>query len=205
MIKKALLLTILISFAGCATVWVDPEINLSPSDRVGLIVFSVVNAEGDLDRMATQYFLEDITGFQRNAQIIELEPLENILYEVEKKTLDQEAINAIGKKFNIHSFFVGKLVVSDVKPKIGIGTFLKSMRVQATFTMNLTAKLVDTRSGSVIWTDSVYRKGSLAYVHLSKNRIPRFDIRDQEETYRQFIEHMVWRLTRSFRPTRQRT
>jgi hypothetical protein len=183
----------------------DPEINLSPTDQVGLIVFSVINAEGHLDRMATQYFLEDITYFQRDARIIELEPLENILHDLKKDTLDLDAIKSIGEKYNVQSIFVGKLVVSDVKPRIGIGSILKSLRVQAEFTMDLSAKLLDTGTGSVIWTDSIHRKGSLAHVHLSKNRIPHFDIRDQETTYQKFIKHMVQRLTRDFRPSRQRS
>jgi hypothetical protein len=192
-------------FFGCGPVMIiPPEIDLIPFVRVGLISFSLENAEGRLDEIATQRFLQDITFHQRGVQIIELGTLEDVLAKIEKPTIDQEAALAIGEQFDVTSFFYGKISVSGVKPKIDISALLKSMRVQAVFNMSATARFISAETGATLWTDSVQRKDSLAYMSMEQGQIPYFDVRDQEETYRELIERLIYALTRDFRPTKKR-
>jgi hypothetical protein len=183
---------------------VPPEIDLIPDGQVGLISFSLENAEGPLDKMATQRFLQDITYHQRGVQIIELGTLEEVLAKIDKTALDQEGAAAIGKHFGVTHFFHGKISVSDVKPQIDISTLIRSMRIRAAFSVSTTARLLSTETGATLWTDSVYRKESLAYMSFGEDRIPYFDVRDEEETYRALIEGMIHDLTRDFRPTKRR-
>jgi hypothetical protein len=205
MFKKSLLAFMLLMFIGCGPrILVPPEIDLLPYERVGLISFSVENAEGQLDEMATQRFLQEITRFQRGAQVIELGPLDEVLGKISKVDLDQEAMKAIGEQFGVTSFFHGKIKVSDVKPDVDIAALIKSLRVRASFNISMTARLFSTETGATLWTDSVFRKESLANVSIGQNQIPYFDVRDQDETHKMLVEHMVYELTRDFRPTKRR-
>lgn len=205
MFKKNLLVFYLFVFISCGTVvMIPPEIDLTPYEYVGLISFSIENAKGQLDEMATQRFLQEITWFQKGVQVIELGTLDEVLEKINKATIDQEAAKAIGEHFNVTSFFHGKIKVSDVKPQIDISALIRSLRVRASFNISMTARLFSTETGATLWTDSVYRKESLAYMSMSQDSIPYFDIRDEDETYKGLVEHMVYELTRDFRPTKRR-
>jgi len=205
MLKKSLLIFSLFMFVTCAPlVLVPPEVDLLPYERIGLISFSVENAEGQLDEMATQRFLQDITRFQRGVQIIELGRLDEVLGKINKTSLDHEAMSAIGEHFGVTSFFHGKIKVSDVKPDVDIAALIKSLRVRARFNISLSARLFSAETGATLWTDSVFRKGSLANMSIGQDQIPYFDVRDQDETYKILVERMVYELTRDFRPTKRR-
>ncbi len=154
--------------------------------------------------MATQRFLQVITQFQRGAQLIEIGTLDEVLDQVNKPTLDQEAVKAIGRQFNVKGIFVGKISISDVKPQVSIGALVKSMGISASFTISMTSRLYLTSSGATSWTESVRWKDSLANLSLSDNALPSFNVRDQNETYQSLIEEMVYELTRDFRPTQRR-
>jgi hypothetical protein len=207
MFKKSLLifgLFVFISCGGRPLVLVPPEIDLLPYESIGLISFSVENAEGQLDEMATQRFLQDLTRFQRGVQIIELGHLDEVLGKINKSSLDHEAMSAIGEHFGVTSFFHGKIKVSDVKPDVDIATLLKSLSVRASFNISMSARLFSAETGATLWTDSVFRKESLATMSIGPDQIPYFDVRDQDETYKIFVERMVYELTRDFRPTKRR-
>jgi hypothetical protein len=205
MIKKIGLVAILFMFISCGpVVMIPPEFDLMPYERIGLISFSIENAKGELDKMATQRFLQEITYFQRGVQIIELGLLEDVLGKIDKATLDQEAIQAIGAEFDVTSFFYGEINVSDVKPELDIAGLIRSMRVRATFDISMTARLYSTESGATLWTDSADRKAVLGYMMMGPERIPYFGVRDQEEAYRELTERLVHDLTRDFRPTKRR-
>jgi hypothetical protein len=206
MIKKSLAALGLFMFISCGgpMVLVPPEMDLLPYERIGLISFSVENAEGQLDEMATQRFLQDITRFQRGVQIIELGRLDEVLGKINKTRLDHEAMNAIGEHFGVIAFFHGKIKVSDVKPDVDIAALIKSLSVRASFNISMSARLFSTETGATLWTDSVLRKESLANMSIGENQIPYFDVRDQDETTKLLVERMIYELTRDFRPTKRR-
>jgi hypothetical protein len=199
------LIFIIFMFIACGPkVLVPPEIDLLPYENVGLISFSVENAEGQLDEMATQRFLQEIARFQRGVQVIELGPLDEVLGKINKTSLDQEAMGAIGEYFGVASFFHGKIKISDVKPDVDITALIKSLSVRASFNISMTARLFSTETGATLWTDSVFRKESLVNMSLGQDQIPYFDVKDQDETYRLLVEQMVHELTRDFRPSKRR-
>lgn len=205
MIRNVILVLVLFVFISCGpSVLVPPEIDLLPYERIGLISFSLENAEGQLGRLATQRFLQEITYHQRGVQIIELGTLDEVLGKINKTTLDQDVAIAIGEHFGLSHFFHGKISISDVKPQMDISILIRSMRIRATFSVSMTARLLSTETGATLWTDSVYEKESLAYMSIGKDRVPYFDVRDQEETYRALIEGMIHDLTRDFRSTKRR-
>ena len=206
MFKKTLwILLITIIFFGCGpVVLVPPEIDLVPYERVGLISFSLEDAEGRLDEIATQRFLQELTYHQKGVQIIELGTQDDVFEKIGKTTLDQETATVIGEHFGVTSFIYGKISVSDVKPEVDIGMLIKSMRLRATFSISVTARFLSTETGATLWTDSVTRKESLAYMNMGEDLIPYFDLRDQDEAYRSLIERLIYELTGDFRPTKRR-
>ncbi len=206
MLKKILSVFAMVFLFFCCgpVVLIPPEIDLIPFERVGLISFSLENAAGRIDEIATQRFLQEITSHQRGVQIIELGTLDDVLAKIGKSAIDPEAASAIGEQFGIAAFFFGKVTVSDVRPKIDISALIKSMRVQAVFSISATARFLSTETGATLWTDSVQMEDSLAYLSMEHGQIPYFDLRDQESAYRELIEELIHSLTRDFRPTKRR-
>ena len=196
---------VLLTCISCGPwVLVPPEVDLTPYERVGMITFSLENAEGRLGEMATQRFVQDITYHQRGVQIIELGTLEEVLGKIDKNTLDQDAIAAVGEHYGVTSFFYGEMSVSDVKPEVDLSTLVRSMRIRASFNISMTARLLSSETGATRWTDSSIRKGNVAYMSWHEGHIPYFDLRDQDEAYQALIEILVHDLTRDFRPTKRR-
>ena len=171
--KKWLGIILLFFFYSCAPLVLGPpEVDLLPFEKIGLISFSVENARGQLDEIASQFFLEELTHSQRGIQVIELGTLDNVLAKINKEQLDPESLQKIGEMYGVKSVFYGKIIVSNVKPQIDIGALIRSMRVRASFTMSASCRLYRTRGGTTAWTDSAQRKGTLAYVHMGKNLVP---------------------------------
>jgi hypothetical protein len=186
-------------------VLVPPAVNLLTNENIGLITFSVENAKGELDQIATQQFLEEITRYQRGAQVLELGTLDKVLGDIKKETLDLESSKAIGEHYKVKSFFHGKIKISDVKPQLDIAAVLhKSLRVRASFSISVTGRLISAESGATIWTDSSYIKGTLGLLSLGEDQIPYFSVRDQDETSTRLVRDLIYTLTRDFRPTRRR-
>ena len=192
-------------FVGCGpVVLVPPAMDLIPFERVGLISFSLENAAGWIDEIATQRFLQEITFHQQGVSVIELGSLDEVLAKIGRSEIDPDAARAIGEQFGVTSFFYGNVSVSDVRPKIDINALIRSMRVQAVFGISATARFLSAETGATVWTDSVHREDSLAYLSMEQGQIPYFDLRDQEDAYRELIERLIHELTRDFRPTKRR-
>jgi hypothetical protein len=204
--KKIILIPVAVFFLVCCAplVLVPPEIDLIPLERLGLVVFSVENAEGPLDEMATQRFLEEIQWAQKGVKVVEMGKMEDVLTKVGHSGLDPAAARAVGKEFGVSSFFTGKITVSDIRPRIDISSIVESLRVRASFDIEMSARLISSEDGSTLWTDSALIEENLAYLHLSRRMVPIFSVRDQQDAYRDMIGQMIRRLTRDFRPTRQR-
>ncbi len=207
MSKKFAFVLIILLFIGCRRtmiVTVPPAVELISYGNIGLISFSTENARGQLDKMATQRFLQAITQSQRGLQLIEIGDLDEVLAKISETSIDQETVKAIGEHFNVKAVFSGKISISDVKPQVSIGALIKSMGVRASFTISMTSRLYSTETGATLWTDSIRWKDSLANLSLSEGGIPSFNVRDQDEAYATLIENMIYELTRDFRPTYQR-
>ena len=209
MFKKGLLVFILLIFISCGTaVQVPLEIDLIPYESIGLISFSIKNAENNLDEMATKCFLESISRFQKGVKLIELGTLDEVLGEINKTTLNQEAVKAIGEHFGVASFFHGEINVSDVKRSsreidFDIIRELGRISVRATFSISMTARLFSTETGKTLWTDSVSDKKTLAYMSVPEGDTSYLDIEKQDKAYKELTEYLAYELTRDFRPTKR--
>jgi hypothetical protein len=203
--KILALFSVLLLFFGCGHyAWFPPEVNISPEQKIGLIQFTIKNAEGGLDVFATDRFLQEVIQAQRGARLLELGTLQEVLADVQEEKLDADAVRKIGSRHGVDSVFTGEIMISDVKPQVSVDAFIKDLGVRASFTIYVSAKLQSTDSGVVLWTDSVERKGTVAYFGLMHGKVPYFGVQDKDEANRRLIDEIIHDLTWDFRPTKRR-
>jgi hypothetical protein len=209
MFKKDLLVLSLFILISCSTVEQVPmAIDLTPYERIGLISFSIKNPKSNLDEISTKRFLESISEFQKGVKFIELGTLDEVLGEINKKVLNQEAVKAIGEHFDVSSFFHGEINVSEIKRSSREIDFekireLRRLSFRATFNISMTAWLLSTKTGDTLWTDSVSKKKTLSYLSVPKSDVSYFDAEKQDETYKELTQEAAYELTKDFRPTKK--
>ena len=208
MFNKSLLVFLLFMFfISCSPkIMAPPEIDLLHYEQVGLISFSNNNVESQADEMATQVFLQEISRLQKGVQVIELGKLDDVLGQINKVTLNQEAVKAIGEHFGVASFFHGEINISDVKrssrevtPKV-----ISRVIFRVNLNISLTVRLYSTETGATLWADSAYREKNLDQILNSPDSIPDFDIKAQNKVHEKLTEYLVHELIRDFRPAKKR-
>jgi hypothetical protein len=201
----AFLIVLAAVVAGCAAHYtiVPPAVDLTALGTIGLVTLKADNTKGDLDAAATQYFLQEVTAAQR-VPVVELGPAATVLADIGKAAFDREAVLAIGQKHGVDALFVGEVEVTKVKPHIDLAAPLtKTLFARAAFDMAVKARLVSTKNGATLWTDSVVRQGTVGSVSMDGG-IPVFAIRDKDKAFDDLLRQIMFRLTWDFRPTRQR-
>jgi hypothetical protein len=190
--------------AGCVhyTI-VPPAVDLASLGTIGLVTLRAANARGDLDVAATQYFLQEVTAAQR-VPIIELGTPDTVLAEIGKTAFDREAALAIGKKQGVEAIFVGEIDVTKVKPQIDLAAPLsRTLFARAAFDIAVKVRLVSTKDGATLWTDSAVRQGTVGAVGI-EDGVPVFSVRDKSAALNEVLRQIIYRLTWDFRPTRMR-
>jgi hypothetical protein len=197
-------LVILLAVAGCVRYTiVPPAIDLGATGTIGLVAFKMENAKGDLDAVATQYFLQEVMAAQP-VPIVELGPPEAVLADLGKAAFDREAVLAVGGKQGVRALFLGEISVTKVKPQIDLAAPLsKTLFARAAFDIKVTARLVSTADGATLWTDSVVRQGTVGTVGMDDG-VPVFSVRDKSAALDNLLREVMFRLTWDFRPTRRR-
>ena len=197
--------SLLLLFFGCGHyAWFPPEVNISPEQKVGLIQFTIKNAEGGLDVFATDRFLQEVIQAQRGARLLELGTLQEVLADVQEEKLDADAVRKIGSRHGVDLVFTGEIMISDVKPQVSVDALIRDLGVRASFTIYVSAKLQSTASGVVLWTDAVERKETVAFLGLMHGKVPYFGVQDKDEANRRLIAEIIHDLTWDFRPTKRR-
>jgi hypothetical protein len=203
--KKHLLLLILLAFVGCMPVAIfPPAVDLVPMHQLGLVTFSVDGAEGQLDTIVTRQFLREVMYAQQGIEVVEMGTAYDVLSKIDENDFNQDAARKIGEQYGVTAFFVGEVMVSEIKPEIDLSTLAGILQARASFTMDMSARLVVVDNGATIWTDSVVSKENVAYLSFHQGQIPYFGLQDQDKAYRRIIDRLVFKLTWDFRPTKRR-
>ena len=190
--------------AGCVhyTI-VPPAVDLASLGTIGLVTLRADNAKGDLDVEATQLFLQEVTAAQR-VPIVELGMPDTVLADVGRPSFDRDAVLAIGEKQGIEAVFVGEIEVTKVKPQIDLADPLsRTLFARAAFDIAVKVRLISTKDGATLWTDSAVRQGTVGAVGL-EDGVPVFSIRDKSAALNEVLRQIMYRLTWDFRPTRMR-
>jgi hypothetical protein len=192
--------------AGCTTKYtiVPPAVDLTGYGTVGLVTFKVENAKGDLDGMATQLFLQEVTAAQR-VPVVELGRADEVLAGIGKTSFNREAALAIGEKHGVEAFFLGEIKISKVKPQVDLlAPLSKALFVRAKFDIAVTARLVSAANGATLWTQSSVREGTVGALGMGSDGVPTFGMQDKNETMNNLLREMMFQMTWEFRPSRRR-
>ncbi len=169
-------------------VLLPPTLDLVPHRNIGLFVFSVDNAKGNLHEFATRRFEEYVLAAQSGIEMREFTAADSA--RVFKSAADTNGCPVA---------FFGHLKISNIKPQGGLTVGL-SPSMKATVTVELSVWLVNTRTGGVMWrrssseTESI---GGFSFV----GGTPSFSAKDPNDAYGRLINQLVYNVTYDVRST----
>src|SRR5512135_1885687 len=204
--KKTLFVLLALGVAACSSHYVldPPAVDLTQDEPLGLVVFSVVNAKGDLDQIATQSFLQHVTAAQR-VPVLEMGSVGAVLDKAGAPALDPDAAKAIGRAYDVKSFFHGEVRLSKVKSQVDLsGVFGGSVGVRASFDIAVTVRLVSAETGATLWTRSAAENGTVGMMHMGIDQVPSFAMGDKDQATLDLIADLMHRVTWDFRATERR-
>ena len=184
--------------AGCGPkLLVPPRLDLVELYRVGLVRFTIENAKGSLNEIATEYFAEEVFVAQQGVEVLELGTLEQVLEEIGRESFDSRAARAMGDEYDVSAVFLGHLTASNVKPRAALYEF---PGLEAVVSVRLTVRLISTESGATLWSNSAHATETVGELGLSGDDIY-FSAEDPYEAYGHLVEHLVYEVTKDLRPT----
>jgi hypothetical protein len=189
-----------LSAFGCAhtvVVEIPPKIDLQPYQTIGIVEFTS-NSKESLNQIATQKFMGYIQNAQPRLRFLELGPEDQLVEKLGRNSLDIEAVKAIEKKYGVSSIFTGSFEISDVKPKVSIGTDLSSLRASAVVNISMVSKHLDTVSGATIWSGSRQGHWKVAGINSNSKDIS-FSMNTPEDQYGRYLEELAFAVTDPFR------
>jgi len=194
---SAVLMGGILLFWGCGPrILLPPRVDLRPYGTLGMIELSS-NAQGNLAPYTSQKILHSLQEAQPGTLVVELGTLQNALGSVGHSELDIEAIRALGSKYGVGGILTGNLQVEKVKPSINIVSTLATMNVSAYVEAMLSAKLVETKSGATVWSNSAQGRENVASVSLMGGD-PVFNAKDPDKAYGQLVHHLVGYICNDF-------
>ncbi len=186
---------------GCAhtvVVKIPPKIDLQPYKTIGIVEFTS-NSREDLNRIATQKFMGSIQNAQPQVRFLELGPEDHLVNRLGRNALDIEAIKAIEEIYGVSSVFTGRFEISNVKPKVSIGTDLSSLRASAVVNISMVSRHWETGSGATIWSSSRQGHWKVAGINSNSQNIS-FSMNSPEDQYGRYLEELAFAVTDNFRP-----
>ena len=201
----AFVLIVAAAVGGCAAhyVLVPPAVDLTQLGNLGLVTLKTADAKGDLDAVASQDLLEEVTAAQR-VPVVELGPPDAVLAGLGKTAFDRETILALGQKHNIDAFFAGEIGLTKVKPQLDLAAPLsRTLLARSAMNMTVRIRLVSAKTGATLWTNSATRQITLGSVGI-EGGVPVFAVRDKETALNDVVRRVMYQLTWDFRPTQQR-
>ena len=168
-------------------VLLPPTLNLVPHQNIGLFVFTVENAKGNLHEFATRRFEEYVLAAQSGIEMREF------------TAADSSRVFSATDSNGVPVAFFGHLKISNVKPSGSLTAGLTPV-MTATVTVDLTVWLVNTRTRGVMWrrsSTSTAKVGGLSFI----GGQPSFSARDPNDAYGRLINQLVYDVTYDVRST----
>jgi len=194
MILKVISISIFFFLWGCMA-RTPPKVDLKPYNQIGVIAFNLENARGNIGDLVASKLIEAISKSHRKAHLIKLGMKEEVQKKIGKPELD---IKVAGEKYQVDAVFIGTVSLSDVNAHIEESGLSANLKVLADATLTITAQLISTATGEVLWTSSITEKEKLAQIRMSGG-ILEFAANDSDRVYGLMIEDLVYKLTADFR------
>ena len=177
---------------------VPPMLDLGQYGRVALANFTIENAKGQLNVLATQRFSEEILAAQR-VEVLEIGSADSVLQRVGEVQFSSASAQAVGASRDVPAVFAGHLKVSNVKPS-GKVFGLNLPRIEATVQVDLTVGLFSTKTGGTLWRASASATEKVGGLGLVGGE-PYFTAKDPNEAYGHLVNLLVSSVTSDLRPT----
>ncbi len=204
---------VILFFLGCGPkMMIPPNVDLRKYQSVGFIDF-VCDNEGNLDDCVSERFLETLSGYQKDAHIIKLGNQEEVLKSVAAIQMDEKAIQAIGRKYNVSTIITGTVQVLDVKaivevdqePKTESGGIRPEGRsMEAMVKISISAGLWETGQGTTVWTASASGREKVERVSMLTDGKVLFDARDYRLAYRDLVKPIIKTISTDFKTRKKR-
>jgi hypothetical protein len=178
--------------------------DLSRYGTLGIVEFAS-NAERGINALATRRFQEQVQSAQPGTPFIELGSRETLLAAVGAKQLDADAVRKVGEKYRVNAIFVGDIVYSDPKTDVRVSGDLLRLEgdVRTEIRADMSAKLLETRTGASIWSSSSWARRQLGGVSVSAERGVSGGVRSSDPR-EEMVQSLVFHLTQDFRPSTAR-
>lgn len=170
-------------------VLVPPRVELAPHSRLGLVTFTVENAEGKLSTFATERFAHLLFAAQTGFELLELGQ--------QPQRVDAVSARELGAAHGVATILVGHIVVSDVKPRASL---IGGFHVAAEANIAMTARLLSAETGGILWTQTAQLREDIGGVSLTNGHAV-FDAPDPDEAYGAMVDRLLYDVTRDFRAT----
>ncbi len=127
-----------------------------------------------------------------------------VLEAVGATQLDAEAMTKIGKKYGVSAVFIGDIVYSEPRTDVRVTDITKlqgGLRTEVKGDMS--ARLMDTRSGAGVWSSSSWAKRQIGAVSVSTRQGVSASLGDSNPR-KEMIPALVFHVTEDFRPKMMR-
>ena len=196
-------LPLLLALLGCSStvvVPVPPKVDLSNYGVLGIVDFAS-NSDRAIGAHATRRFQEQVQAAQPGTRFIELGSREALLAEIASKQLDVNALKRIGEKYGVAAVFVGDIVYSEPKADVRIVDLAKlEGGVRAEIRGDISSRLVETRSGASVWSNSAWMRKQIGSLRVSAESGVSGGM-SQSNPRDEMVPALVYYLTQDFRPT----
>ena len=200
--KVAVLVLIILGACARPRVLVPPRLDLRPHAPLGLVTFTVENAKGSLHQLATERFSEYILEAQPGVEILEIGSVDTLLTRVGERELGITAAQEIGKQRNVPAVFAGHLKITNPRASGGLGN-LVTPHLEATVRIDLTVRLLSTRTGGTLWRSSAWATEKVGQVRIVNGELD-FAARDPKEAYGRMVNRLIELVTQDMWSTWQR-
>jgi hypothetical protein len=198
--------TLLLSLAmlwGCSgtvLVAVPARMDLKSYATLGIVEFGS-NSGAAVNGQATRQFEAQIHAAQPGTRLIELGGREAVLAAVGARQLDAVALRKIGEKYGVAAVFLGDIVFSEPKADVKL-TDLTRLEggVRAEIKADISARLVETRTGASVWSNSAWVRRQLGGLSVSADRGVSAAI-GKSNPREEMVPALVYQLTHDFRPS----
>ena len=212
-------------FLGCGPkMMIPPNVDLRKYQSVGFIDF-VCDNEGNLDDCVSERFLETLSGYQKDAHIIKLGNQEEVLNSVAAIQMDEKAIQAIGRKYNVSTIITGTVHVVEVKGIVELqpdlrtesggirpgtkrtdsgGIQAEGKRLKAIAKISISARLCETEHGTTLWTASESGQEEVKEVFMLPDGKVLFDASDYRFAYRDLVRPIIKTISTDFKIRKKR-
>jgi hypothetical protein len=198
--KLVLSLAVLSGCAGTVLVTVPPRVDLKDYETLGIVEFAS-NSDRTVGAHAAQRFQEQIQAAQPGTRFIELGSREEVLASVGAWQLNPAALRRIGEKYGVSAIFLGDIAYSEPRAEVKLTDLTKlEAGVRAEIRGDLSARLLEARTGASVWSSSAWAKRQIGGLSVSAEHGVSGGI-SKSDPRGEMMPALVYHLTQDFRPS----